>query len=43
MKRNRIETWFGRNTISPGWGPNTWEGWALTLVIVAAFFVIFVR
>lgn len=33
MKKNKI--WFRRKTYGWGWTPITWEGWLVTLVVVA--------
>ncbi len=28
--------WFGPKTVGWGWTPVTWQGWALTVVFIAA-------
>lgn len=33
--------WFGRKRIGWGWRPVAWQGWAITLLIVVAAFLIF--
>lgn len=30
------EPWFGRKRIGWGWGPRTWQGWAVSGTFVAA-------
>lgn len=33
---NHPRLWFGRKRLGWGWGPRSWEGWAIIGLLVAA-------